>query len=590
MRVGKNTPWLVKSAGRIIGPFYEREIAGLLKTREIVILDEICRPCGRWTYIRDEPSFASVVEEIRRKAMRMSDDADDSTLANQTASLSKTHTITDSITLKQDDLTDEIPVNSKAKTEDIFYRSVEDTAKKYESADSYVFEGDAGVLAEGQRSAKSLWVVTIILICLSISYVVFNRLIVNPKEEMALNNQAKENAFYYLELGSYDQALREFKSAHELAPEDLSIYLPLALLSIQIDGQTLLGRRLLNRILSEGTRDRERALNALGLADLFDNKINSSETNFNSALEINPLYTSAVVNLGAVALKREDYPRANNHLQLAVKDGSREGPEHLMLTASLLSRYENEKSESYLLTALEHVEDYLRRTQEPMRELLVASIYLNHLLGRHDVIEFKVDQFLDLDPRASSFKKRNIEIYTGLIGWSEILDWCAESISDRPLTARLNAFEGACLFEAGQRAEAVRKLSSATVQSPRDPLVQSMFGYVQIETGLYEAGQVAVERALDFDIEKRYQSPRINQIRLCKSRGDQACALMYAQELRSINERSLVAITEQARVHLENHQLGEAKKLIDEGKRFSSQYIPLLEVEKKYSDLLDRVN
>jgi tetratricopeptide (TPR) repeat protein len=582
MRVGKNTPWLVKSAGRVQGPFLDKEISALLRTREVVILDEVSRPCGRWTYIRDEPSFASIVEEVRQKNMRMRDDADDTTHAEHTDAPTRTVSLTDPLDPKADDLTEEIPFHERAKVQEVFYQSIDDNGPSHSSSEAYVYEGDKIVQQQANKTAKSLWIVTIVLVCVTLAYVAMNRLVVSPAKNIILNQESKELAISFAEQGNYEQSLVYFRRAHELSPEDLSVYLQLAIIGIQLEGQTLIGKRLLERLLSEQSRGHERVLTGLGLADLVDNNLNAAETRFNKALDVDPIYTPAVINLGALALKREDYARANNYLQLSIKDGSQDGIEHLMVVESLIKIYETEKDLSLLRDAQKFVANYLKENRAYFREVLVADIYIHHLLNEHNRIYGKIDLFLDVDPKETDLHRKNLFVYRNVMGWNRLSEWCLKSTQSLDPNARVITFEGLCLIDNNQVMEATRKLSDAVTQAPRDPLVQAAFGYVQQKAGVNEASRVAVERSIDFDRNKAYEVPRVMQSRLCVERGDHSCAFLYLTELYEINSRSLPAISGLARIYLEQGRFVEVEEFLKRGKTVSSQYRPLLEIEKLF--------
>ncbi|MBC7420497.1 MAG: hypothetical protein H7328_07180 [Bdellovibrio sp.] len=59
--------WLVKSENKILGPFHFEQIEDLLKKRQISLIDEIRDTETRWLYIRENPQFKMVVEEIRKE-------------------------------------------------------------------------------------------------------------------------------------------------------------------------------------------------------------------------------------------------------------------------------------------------------------------------------------------------------------------------------------------------------------------------------------------------------------------------------------------------------------------------------------------
>ncbi len=61
-----NDQWLVKSGDHILGPFTTAVVVEKVRSKELVVIDEISQPRSRWRYIRDVPAFAAIVEEVRR--------------------------------------------------------------------------------------------------------------------------------------------------------------------------------------------------------------------------------------------------------------------------------------------------------------------------------------------------------------------------------------------------------------------------------------------------------------------------------------------------------------------------------------------
>ncbi len=73
---GKEILWLVKSGDRVLGPFATPEVVRRLRSKELVVIDEVMAPQTRWRHIRDELSFSSIVDEIRTGLMSVKDDTE----------------------------------------------------------------------------------------------------------------------------------------------------------------------------------------------------------------------------------------------------------------------------------------------------------------------------------------------------------------------------------------------------------------------------------------------------------------------------------------------------------------------------------
>lgn len=57
--------WLVKSENKILGPYNFDQIVDLIRKNQVSLIDEIRDPATRWLYVRENPEFKSIVEEMR---------------------------------------------------------------------------------------------------------------------------------------------------------------------------------------------------------------------------------------------------------------------------------------------------------------------------------------------------------------------------------------------------------------------------------------------------------------------------------------------------------------------------------------------
>lgn len=69
MYLDKNseTKWLIKSENRILGPYSFDQIIDLIRKKQISLIDEVRDSETRWLYVRENPEFKSIVEEMRNE-------------------------------------------------------------------------------------------------------------------------------------------------------------------------------------------------------------------------------------------------------------------------------------------------------------------------------------------------------------------------------------------------------------------------------------------------------------------------------------------------------------------------------------------
>ncbi|MEK6554389.1 MAG: hypothetical protein AABZ31_04040, partial [Bdellovibrionota bacterium] len=583
MKIGKNTPWLVKSSGRIIGPFFENEIISLLRTREIVLIDELSRPCGRWVYVRDEPAFAAIAEELRQRNLKTLNDETTAQIEH-TVTPTQTISVTESIDDRTEEISNIIDLNPQV------HQTIKDVmgsrparpagsasgggAKTPASDDTYVFEGDRLIQKESQAVSKMLWVITAIVIFSSVGYVAFRQYIAKPIQNKATALASLDKAQTSVNIGDYPTAFNLYKKAHLADSQDMRTYLPLSILYVQLERQTVQAKRLLESLLANQEKERQKILTAMGLAELVDRRYSEAEMRFTRALEVDPLFKPALINLGITSLLAGDAEKANNYLQIAIKDGSREGLEQVMVVDALTQLYHKEKDKSYLAQAERFISEYIRPNQPYYFEGLVASIYVSYLMQDREKMYAKINMLLDSDPIASSLHKYNLYVYKGALDWRKLNQWCLKSTEILDPVARVVAFEALCLLKSEDLTEASRKIEDAVQQAPRDSLVQATYGYILESLNSSDRAKVAYEKAVDFDRVRSFQSPRIYMARYCEQTNRPDCAYAYWRELLEINGSSLPALAGLYEMAVERKQTDQANLYKSRGQAISTTYMP----------------
>ena len=80
--------WLLKCGGRILGPHSTAELESLILKQDVMALDEVAAPFGRWGYLRDVEHFAPIFVALKNKDEFFSDNTTNSTDVNSTDTVS----------------------------------------------------------------------------------------------------------------------------------------------------------------------------------------------------------------------------------------------------------------------------------------------------------------------------------------------------------------------------------------------------------------------------------------------------------------------------------------------------------------------
>ena len=65
--------WIVKSENRILGPYTFEQVENLIFKKQISLIDEIRDHQTRWLYIRENPEFKKVIDDVRAQIDAKSD-------------------------------------------------------------------------------------------------------------------------------------------------------------------------------------------------------------------------------------------------------------------------------------------------------------------------------------------------------------------------------------------------------------------------------------------------------------------------------------------------------------------------------------
>lgn len=568
--------WLVKSGGRILGPYDQSQIGELLKSKEITPLDEVSDPGRRWRYIRDHSIFASYIEDLRASL-------GDKTSATSTTSLTDgiTHRLSEDS--QWDNLTDEVS-NFSGSMKEIVYEDVAsyDDLPKQETKARYQTVGvSEQVAGTAYKWRQKLWLVVGGVVLIAGLFVYYERFIHEPIQKEAQAKDYLQEGLRFLQEGDYVMALDTLRRA---GISDARTNLLLGVLLIQVEGQTLLGKRLLDQVLSNPQGDQVRANTGLGIASLIESELEMAEAFFKKALEIDPLFLPPLVNLGVIAEQRGDRVSAQDYFRAAVDKGIEDGAVYLMLAKSYFDSWKENQNRASLAEGRQTLLDYLITAQDYLQESALLLSYAYFLDGEKAQAERWVIEALDQDPHLTVDHRHNLFIYRKIVEWPNLLSLCqslSAGLGDDP---RMQSIEALCLIQAGHSVEARRVMERGVHRSPRDPLLQAFYSFVLTEGGLDTPASVALGRAREYDRRREYFLPTMLQARFCQLSGDYQCAIRSWQQALEKNKGVLSARSGLAWSQFYQENYFEASRYLVEGIQISNSYKPLLQLKNRMQE------
>lgn len=578
----QDKPWLVKSGGRVVGPYSKQQIEQLLRSREISVMDEVSQPCRRWNCAKDVPFFANVIEEIRVQNYRFGEDTVTTAIEG-----TGTITVTEPVDGYSDDRTDEISKFQRSKAE-IVYEDIDDGSKPSSQVGgsqpykSFGYQNDLVIANQARATARLAWLVTGAILFGIVTFVFYNRFVAVPFQNKETATDVKRMAMESLVVGDYAEAMEYFQKAYRLDPRDGDIYAYLGTLQIQVAGQTVVGRRKLQEVLSSGRGVFPKlAMTAIGIADLIDGDSISADDKFKKALALDPYYAPAKINLGASALQRREFKIAREWLSSVVDQGTDEGAAYLMLAETDINLFREEKDPRYLEHAQKQLTRHMQKSFDYFQEAALMLGYIDFISGRNEQLEQKLGLILDIDPMQTEDHRHDLFVYRGRVSWKSLHQMCLQMVGGLTLSPRVKALRGYCYFRGGQEVEALKSLDDAATQGVKDALVQSLYAFILDGIGQETRASVALGKATELNASIRLALPMILQGRFYSRAGKHKMALELWQTLYRADEKSLVGLAGLAEAHFSLKNYSEAQGYLVEGFRLSKDYRPLYRVKKR---------
>lgn len=563
--------WLVKSSQRVIGPISQNEIFNRLKSRELTLNDEASSPGRRWQQVQNHPDLREMVEDIRRALI--SEETEVSWTPNTT---NVTQTLTD---FAGDELTEEISdkIGKFTRTAEIVIDELPEEKKTNATANARfqtnTLSQNPLIQKKADRTAKWLWVITLVVL-IGGMFIVWQKK-TNTREGRVLSIDAlRAQIPAVIQTGDFPEALKELKSVFPDPLQSGEMGLYMAPLLIQVENQTVLGKRLLNQLLSNHQGEPKLELTAMGVADLIEGQVDSARQNFERALVFDKEYVPAIINLGVALFQQGRYPDAKANADLAIHLNPAEGEAQLLLAQSAVYLKSSQDTD----LALRELTAYRNHQMDYEPEALFYTIYLNWLRD-NKVADDKLDSFLELDPQLTQDHRHNVFIYKGHTQWSVIGRFCQQMADQMEASARTSMLKAVCFSKEGRKLEARTWIEKAVNQAPQEPLVQTWYSYILNENGLGDQASVALGRAGELNRKGEHSLPILMQARFCQIAGDYDCASQGWQRLFSANDRSISALGGLANTYAGRNNFKEATNYIDRGLRVSADYIPLLKLK-----------
>jgi tetratricopeptide (TPR) repeat protein len=561
-----NKIWLVKSAGQILGPFNNDEVEGELRSKRIVVIDEIKSSQDRWKFIRECPDFQNLIATLR----------DEQLTGHDEGSLTQTgFTQSVTVTILNDDST---PVGKTLLTDTKKVKNKSQSPKYGYSADKKL---QVSLKNEKRRVATLAWVLVIFVVGAG-AFAYFNW---NGKKPKGTGyKDALRLARIEKSLGNYEASLELFKKAFGFkmptAAGELES-LPLVLLTEKQDLQV---QRSLERLMSSGNLDEGLALEAqslMALTFMRQGRFNEAEERLRNILSKHPNNEPAQINLIEISiLTGRNLRQVYDDLTRMLKDGFQEKTLILYRAFVALRLFDTEKDPDALSRALQDVERFQSKYLDYLPESLLLQAAIYKKLRNSVALEKTLRELIVTDPEISTRHRQDYLLHQEIFRWIYLGKICENITDTSPKTLPYAGLSVYCAYQQGNLRTALDLAEKARNQYANEPILAGLYAFLLQKSSRDEESSAVLQvpGARDFELGISLHAQQ------CSKRGDVDCAESDWTSLQKINPRSVDASAGLAKIALDKGRQDSARDWIKRGLMSSKDYKPLLVLERQLNE------
>ena len=539
--------WLIRSGSRLLGPYTQAEILLKLREKELSLHDEVSEPLGRWWPIQYHPRMEDIVEDFRSQ-----------TATDRTDALGATPTA--SLTDVLGEATPKFKMESKVvETFGVYKQSPQNQNLK------------------GLQSL--MWIFSIVVIAGGVGFFWYQQKNKVQKIEQAEQLNDLKNAERALFVGDYRQALDSYKKVAAKNPQSNEYSIYLAPLYLQVDKQTLLAKRELEKI-AQANQSAE-AQTAMGLMYFMDGNSTKASEHFKLALQINPNYHPALLNTGYLYMAEESWNHARQWFESRYERNKVPADWNIAYAVASIEAYEKSRNQRFLQEAELFLSDAHLKIQDRMQDVLMVRSRIAALMNDDERFKKNVAGFLNQE--IDGFRKVRHNAFAAN-AWFEddlMIPLCKKTMAALTAQPEKGLFEVYCAVRAGQMDAAQKKMTQLREQMPKHALVQAWASFILDQLHQQEEASVLLGRALEMNRSAHYSQPNILQAQFCFARKDYSCAEQNWQGVLQSQPDSLPAQVALAHIKFLTGRNSEASEDLRRVQPNTEDYKPFLELQWK---------
>ena len=490
--------WLVKSSGRIMGPFTLEELIQHLRARTLSVIDEVRDPATRWSFIREHPLLKDVVRQLRDEDETHHDATQTTFVGGRTMTMSLSDTagqegeFTPNPTVPtpgyQNRSTDSRPISAVERT-------VKPTFGGPRTFGSLQDQRVQGQIERKQAITRGLvWFLALALI-VSTSWFFYSQKR-NKVIAQDLARQFVQVAHEQVRYGQMAKALEFIQKAaavNALAPEDQILQSELL---VQVDGQANEAHRILGEVknVTEPRLVREMSLARI-LVDMKDQHLNEATVELNTLLELHPGDEEALHNQALLQFFH-GYPAAAWKTATELTSRGYSSSTLLMLKGMMALNWPDKGNET--LRVNQATDDLKRDLEESYELRFEKNLVLMNLRLKSGKMEEALKLLGNLW-KADPFDSRNfllpLTVDQQILSWDRLFPLCEQIYRTIPDHEGSQALRAVCLYQKGETALALQKIDESRKQLSQSPLIAAVQALLYSNVGRVNEAKTLIQLA-----------------------------------------------------------------------------------------------
>lgn len=568
--------YLVKSSGRIYGPYYKEEVVRELYNHRISAIDEVRDPKTRWLFLRQHPEFSQALQflrdqEITQSAIR-NDDLTPTPITVAPASGVGSENKNDfTPTPEWEPVPEWTPPPMHVEPDLIVETKVQE--KTYIPITDKKIQ--AQVKKDNSTSLRLAWISAILIFTVAVAFFVTQQR--EPARNLGYEDYlklAKSNR----SVGVYDKALNFYKKAESIKPLDSQNKIQMAALLMVVEQRNIEARSLLEESLQNLVPDASQKAEVsvlIALTYMREGQLDKAKEILLSTPSSDPIKSAVTINLVMLDMISEKYQNAYNEITKLIKEDTSQPLLVLMRSLAAFHVFNEKEGKDKILNSIEDLRRYLEKNKEYLLEGLLLQAAMYAKIGEVKESEIILRELFSQSPDLTRDHVHDLFIDRQIFEWSHLGSLCEAAYAPISETALGQTLKAYCYFQRQDVTSALDTLEKAQKQRAQEPALRDILAFILLKLKRTEEAKAFSKLSSDTKLDALITAE------LCMADGNWNCAEGSWKRALEKDSLDLVALHGLAMKYKEVGQKEMAMDFVRRGLLVSSRYRPLIEQKEQ---------